>query len=99
PQGLTNLTWAMSYGNAAPAFDLTSQFLAIEVRDPTTDAVTATLFTTDPAAPAPPPLMIPMTNFTASVAAYQGMTVRITVDLQVQQNCFFASFDGFALKP
>jgi hypothetical protein len=96
PPGLGTLSWSMAYADAAP-FDLNAQFLAIEVRDPTTDTIVATLFTTDPAAA--PPAMIPMTAFTADVSPYEGQTVRITVDLEVVNGCFTAGFDGFALTP
>lgn len=98
PNGLHTLSWSMSYNNNATAFDLATQFVAIEVRDPTSDAVLANLFVTDPTTTAPPQ-SIPMTPFTADVSAYQGQTIRITVDVMAQQTCLFGSFDGFALVP
>jgi hypothetical protein len=94
PAGRTTLEWSMGYTNTQP-FNLASQFLAIEVRVPSTDAITATLTTTDPTAN--PPLMIPMTPFSADLSAYVGQSIRITVDLDAQGGCFFAWFDGFGL--
>jgi hypothetical protein len=95
PASLTTLSWSMSYITAA-TFDLTAHFLGIEVRDPDTDAITTTLFTTDPLAA--PPQSIAMTPFSADLSAFAGQTVRITVDLQAQSDCFFATFDGFRLE-
>jgi hypothetical protein len=91
PQGATRLTWEMSY--FTNGFDLTNQFLAIELRDPANEMVLATVFVTDPAGN--PPTIQSIDRFEADISAHAGRTVRLTVHLQVQLDCFFAVFDNF----
>jgi hypothetical protein len=92
PATATMLTFSVAYSTAA-AFDTANQFLAVEVRDPATDAILGNLFITDPAtAPVPNLAMTPMS---ATIAQYAGQTVRITVDVQAHLNCLFAVVDDF----
>jgi hypothetical protein len=87
------LTFSIAYSTNAAAFDATNQFLAVEVRDPATDAILGNLFITDPATT--PPLTLAMTPMTASLQPYAGQTVRITVDVQAHLNCLFTVVDDF----
>ena len=87
------LTFSLAYSTVAQQFDATNQFLAVEVRDPATDAILGNLFITDPATT--PPLTLAMTPMTASLQPYAGQTVRITVDVQAHLNCLFTVVDDF----
>jgi hypothetical protein len=91
PPEASMLTWSMGY--TATSFDPVNEFLAIEVRDPTTDGVVANLFYTDPAMA--PPTTQPMMSYAASISAYAGERVRITVDVQAHTNCLFTAIDDF----
>lgn len=97
PAGATKLTWRMQYENTG-SFDLASQFLAVEIRDPSLNTITATLFTTDPAAMPPPPINQIMTQHEVDISAHAGQSVKLTVDLQVQLNCWFLVVDDFVIR-
>src|SRR3954462_9344481 len=84
------LRWDMAYWNHGDAFDPSSQFFAVNVRDPETDAVLATPFKT---APGDSP-QIGMSAFQVDLAAFAGQTVRIDFELQVQGLAFDAAFDN-----
>jgi hypothetical protein len=88
----STLHWDMQYSNHAAGFDPANQYLAIRIRD-LSDAILQTLFITNPG----DLQLIPMTHFSADLAAYAGQTVRLSVDMQV--NLFFldAQFDNFRL--
>ncbi|HEY0468678.1 MAG TPA: hypothetical protein VGC79_31000 [Polyangiaceae bacterium] len=71
------------------------QFLAIYLRDPSTDAITATLFKTAGS----DALIVPsMTPFSVSVVPYRGMTLRLDVFAQVRYDYFPAAFDHFRFQ-
>ena len=93
PAGLTTLSWSMAYETSS--LDPTRQFLAVEVRSPATGATLATMFTTDVAGA---PMVQAMQNFTGQITQFAGQQVRITVDLQVQNDCFTAVFDDFRIR-
>ena len=95
PSAAKMLTFSLAYGTNAPAFDATNHFLAVEVRDPATDAVLANLFITDPTTTPAPPTTLAMTPMTAPIEAYAGQTVRITVDVQAHLTCLFTVVDDF----
>jgi hypothetical protein len=88
----STLHWDMQYSNHAAGFDPANQYLAVRIRD-LSDAILRDLFVTNPG----DPQSIPMTHFSADLAAYAGQTVRLSVDMQV--NLFFldAQFDNFRL--
>jgi cysteine-rich repeat protein len=93
--GTRSLSWDMFYASLG-AFDPTSQYLAIRVRDPDSDAVLGTLFqTTEGTNPA---MLDGMTSFTVDLAPHAGRTVRIDVDLMVMNDCFNAMFDNFRIR-
>ncbi len=93
PAATPTLSWSMLYLNSNPFGP--GQTLSIEVRNPVTDAILSTVFTTTGASPP----SIPLTPMTASLAAFVGQTVRITVNLQAQVGCFFLEVDKFAMIP
>jgi hypothetical protein len=90
PAAAKTLSWSMAYQSAGP-FDLTSEYLAVQIRS-TNDAVLSTVFVTNPATA---PLGQPMASFTVPISQYAGQTVRVTVDVQVRTYCLFAVFDDF----
>jgi hypothetical protein len=91
PVGVRTISWDMEYNNHAVTFVPTQQEMAINVRDPNTDALIAPLFITTPASPP----VIPMTHFTGDVTAFAGQTVRISVDHTVNLFYFDAAWDNF----
>ncbi len=100
PSGATTISWAMEYTNhsltavGGPGVDFNpGQVLRVTVRDPTTDAILSTLFVTEPGGVSPQ--SIPMTTFTGDVSAFGGQTVRIGVDMIVNDFFFDAAFDNF----
>ena len=91
----STLEWDMQYRNHAGASD-SNQYLAVRIRDSVTDAILADLFTTTK----PGVLQsIPMTGFSADLAAFAGMTVRLSVDMQTDLSFLDAQFDNFKLAP
>lgn len=90
----TDLIWDMRYENhATGGFDPARQYLAVHVRDPVSDAILATVFRTDRG----DPLSVAMSSFTADVSAFAGRTVRLDVELEVQDFYFDVAFDNFAV--
>ena len=89
----STLHWDMQYRNHAGLFDPASQYLAVRIRDSLSDATLEDLFITNSVAPQ----LIPMTHFSADLAAYAGQTVRLSVDIQVTLNFLDAQFDNFRL--
>jgi hypothetical protein len=82
PYGNVGLTFDMKYRNFAGAFS-TSQYVAIEVVNPSNGAVLATLFKTD----SDDPQSINMTSFSFNLSTFAGQTVRIQmVDAVIQSN-------------
>lgn len=92
PASAKMLTFNLAYTTSV-AFNATTQFLAIEVRDPTSDSVLGKLFYTDPTTS--PPLTLQLTEKSASLQPYAGRTVRITVDVMAGNDCLFAVVDNF----
>ncbi len=94
PPTITTLGWSMGYHNYWGSFVADAQFLAVQLRDPATDEVLATLYKTGEG----DPQQLPMTAFEADIRAFAGRTVRIDVELQVQLTCFDGEFDDFTLR-
>ena len=91
----STLEWDMQYRNHAGA-SAPDQYLAVRIRDSVSDAILADLFTTTK----PGVLQsIPMTGFSADLAAYAGRTVRLSVDMQTDLAFLDAQFDNFRLTP
>lgn len=95
PATATTLNWDMYYHSYA-AF-ATNQQLTVSMRNPTTTASVATLFQTSAASPIST-TGDAMQAFSASVTALRGQTLRLDVDLNVQQNWFPAAFDNFRFQ-
>lgn len=89
----TTLSWDMEYTNHAGLFDPIWQFIAVYLRDVNTNAIRATLFKTTQDVD---PQSIGMTRFTADVSAFAGETVRLEVEMQVQNYHLDAAFDNFS---
>lgn len=95
PAGASRLAWSMAYKNANAAFDDNLQYIEVSLRAVANDAKLLSLYKTrSPNAP----LTIPMTSFQADISAYRGQTVRVDVEMQVQQYYFDASFDNFVIQ-
>jgi hypothetical protein len=101
----STLHWDMQYLNHCPAnlcpagFDLASQYLAVRIRDSSSDAILKDLFITNPGDPlsnSDPPKLTP---FQADLAAFAGMKVRLSVEVQASLNFLDAQFDNFRLAP
>src|SRR5712691_3124270 len=88
----STLHWDMQYSNHAAGFDPANQYLAVRIRD-LSDVILKDLFITNPG----DPQSIPMTHFSADLAAFAGTTVRLSVDMQVNLDFFDAQFDNFRL--
>lgn len=96
----TTLSWDMFYQDwsgegegGAGGFDLTSQYLAITIRD-LSDSILSTLFVTNPGDPSG----IAMSSFSRDISAYAGSTVRLDVTMEVQNFFFDAGFDNFKVS-
>jgi hypothetical protein len=92
PSGVTTISWDLEYNNHSGGFDPNNQVLEVNVRNPANDAILATLFSTTQGVD---PLSIPMTIFIGDVSAFSGQTVRISVDMTVNNFHFDATFDNF----
>jgi ELWxxDGT repeat protein len=91
----TNLTWDMWYGNWENEFDPDYQYLAVNIRDPLDDSILETLFKTEGGVD---PQSINMTSFSRDISAYAGTTVRLDIEMMVQDFYFDAAFDNFAIE-
>ena len=96
PNGASVLAWDMSYNNDMGSFDASAQYLAIYVRDPSTDAILATLYKTNDADDAQK--LTSMTAFSASLATYAGQQVRIDVEVMAQYDYLDVVLDNFRLQ-
>ncbi len=82
PSGNVNLKFDLSYRNFAANFS-SSQYTAVEIRNPITNALLQTLFKTNTG----DPQSIPFTSFSYNLSAYAGQTVRIQlVDAVINSN-------------
>ena len=89
----TTLSWDMWYKNHNGNFN-SGQFIAVHIRD-LSDTILDTLFITQQGVDAQSTQM--MEHFTTDVSAYAGQTVRIDVEMNVQNYYFDAAFDNFVL--
>lgn len=85
-----NLEFDIAYETSE--FDAANQYLAVHVRNATTDAIIETLFKTTDGVD---PLSQPQTTFSFDVSAYAGTTVRFDFEFQVQFTCFYIQYDNF----
>jgi hypothetical protein len=92
PAEVKTISWDMEYNNHAFDFTVDHQILEVNVRDPSSDAILATLLRTTTGID---PQVIPMTQFRRDVSAFGGRTVRISVDMIVDDFFLDAAFDNF----
>jgi hypothetical protein len=93
PASTANLSWDMFYENHYEYGFSDIQYLAVHIRDPLNDSVLETLFKTGEY----DPQNIPMTHFAYDISAYAGSTVRIDVEMVVQNYFIDAGFDNFVI--
>jgi hypothetical protein len=93
----STLHWDMQYSNHAAGFDPANQYLAVRIRDSSSDVIREDLFITSPGDPQSNPDHPKLTHYSKSLAAYAGMTVRLSVDMQVNLDFLDAQFDNFRL--
>ncbi|HEU0036688.1 MAG TPA: choice-of-anchor D domain-containing protein [Kofleriaceae bacterium] len=84
------LQWDMYYSNQNATFDPASQYTAVNVRDPGSDAILATPFKTD--ANSPLRLSV-MTPFQVDLSQFSGQTIRLDFEHQVQLFFFDVVYD------
>lgn len=85
-----NLEFDIAYETSE--FDAANQYLAVHVRNATTDAIIETLFKTTDGVD---PISQPQTTFSFDISAYAGTTVRFDFEFQVQFDCFSIQYDNF----
>ena len=90
----STLTWDMAHWNSDGNWAAGQQYIAINVRDPGTDAILATPFTAN----ALPAVVATMTPYSADLSAFVGQLVRIDVEVQGQNFFLDAAFDNFVIQ-
>jgi hypothetical protein len=85
----------MYYNGTPQAFQAVDQYIAINLRNPTTDALIATVYKTDGTSPLS---LAGMTAHSADISAYAGQTVRLDVEANVQRWYLPAAFDNFRVE-
>ena len=84
--------WDMNYNNHAGSFDATNQFIALNIRNASTDVVLATPYKTTQGVD--PTTLQVMTSFLADISSFAGQTVRLDFEQQVELNFFDSAFDN-----
>ena len=107
----STLHWDMQYLNHCPAdrcpagFDPAEQYLAVRIRDSSSDEILETLFITNPGDPQSNPDHPLLTHFSKDLTvskdltAHAGMKVRLSVEVQASRAQLDAQFDNFRLAP
>ena len=90
------LHWDMQYLNHAAGFN-ENQYLAVRIRDSVSDAIIKDLFITKLGAPQSNADHPKLTPFQADLAAFAGMKVRLSVEVQASLFYLDAQFDNFKL--
>jgi hypothetical protein len=96
PSAATSLAWDMNYNNHAGTFDPTNQYMALNIRNPSTDAIIATAYMTTQGVD--PQVVATMTTYTVPIAAYQNQVIRVDVDLVVNNDWLDMAFDNFRFQ-
>jgi hypothetical protein len=89
------LAWDMWYTNWEEEFIPGEQYLAVHIRD-LADNILETLFITTQGVN---PQSITMTGFSYDISAYAGTTVRLDIEMAVQDFYIDAAFDNFRITP
>jgi hypothetical protein len=95
PIGTTALDWDMYYKNTAASFNAASQYIAVNVRNPSDDSVLATLYKT---AVGDPLLLPQMTRFSADLTAFAGRDIRFDIETNVRISWLDVALDNFELR-
>ncbi|HEV7558461.1 MAG TPA: choice-of-anchor D domain-containing protein, partial [Kofleriaceae bacterium] len=88
------LQWDMQYQVFGGSFDPNSQYIAVNIRDPETDAVLATPFKTSDGDPTTVPTMTP---FQIDLSAFAGQTVELDFEQQVEIWHFPSAYDNIRI--
>jgi hypothetical protein len=96
PTNANSIAWDMMYNNHAGAFDPTNEYIAINVRNPATDAIIATIYKTTQGVDAI--TVATMTTYLGAITPYRGETIRIDVDMMVNNDWLDAAFDNFRFQ-
>jgi hypothetical protein len=83
--GPIQLGFDLQYNNHNGSFDATNQFIAVEIRNASTNAIIQTLFKTVNG----DPLSKPMTHYSYDLSAYAGQTVRLEIVDATINNFYF----------
>lgn len=67
------LTYDLKYTNHYGSFDSSNQFIAVQIRNASTNALLRTVFKTNPGSPA----STPMTSYSFDISEFAGQTVRL----------------------
>jgi hypothetical protein len=94
PLGATTLKWDMYYKNTWNTFNA-SQYIAVNVRNPSNDAVIATIFKTQAGAPLNLGSMLP---FSADLSAYAGTDIRFDIETNIQLSWMDLVLDNFVIQ-
>jgi hypothetical protein len=94
PLTATTLKWDMYYKNTWNTFT-NNQYIAVNVRDPLTDAVIATLYKTQAGAPLNLGSMLP---FSANLAAFAGTDIRFDIETNIQLSWIDVVLDNFVIQ-
>ncbi|MDO9187509.1 MAG: HYR domain-containing protein [Bacteroidia bacterium] len=93
PSGTISLCLDLGYRNHAVGFS-PSQFIAIELRNPSTNAIITTLFKTTPGSPA----IRPFSNMCFDISAYAGQSVKIQIiDASIYSSQLDVFFDNIKI--
>nr|HEX4312578.1 choice-of-anchor D domain-containing protein [Kofleriaceae bacterium] len=98
PQCQAVVRWDMAYNNheatnnpSAP-FDPSGQFLAVNVRDPSTDNILTTPYKTTTGVDAP--IVSTMTGYLADISSFAGQTIRLDYEAEITEFFFDIALDN-----
>jgi hypothetical protein len=90
-----DICWDMEFNNHSSNHDAIDQYLAVNIRD-LNDTVLTTLYkTTDGVDPL---ILTPMNGFCFDISAYSYLTVRVDVELNLDDDYFDSAFDNFSIE-
>ncbi len=95
PLSATTLTWDMYYKNTYSNFDLTRQYIAVNVRKALDDSVIATIYKTKPGDPL---VLAGMQPFSADLSAFAGQDIRFDIETNIQLSWIDVELDNFVIQ-
>jgi len=96
PIGTGRIRWDMYYNNTWGSWDPAGQYIAVNLRDTTTDAIIATVFKTTAGDPL---VLAGMTPYSVDLSPWAGTTVRIDFEMMVNLNWMDVGYDNFRVTP